>query len=541
MAVAGLAALLLMTPAAAQQSPNGSVAGVVQRADKSEPLSGIPVSLSPSDLPAVYTDAQGRFLFSNIPPGKYSVSTQHDGYVPPQGGGPSARVARENVSLRADEHIRDVVLKLVPTGAISGRVLDADGDPVVGTTVYASRPEYSRGGGRALLPVNGLGLKTDDRGEFRIYWLAPGDYYVSAEHQPRLAGLGPGRRFTYYPGTPDVNAAAPVTVKAETDTVVHLSLIGLPLQPTFIVSGTVAGLPSSLADKPVERFFISRPGQPAIYTFANNAGGRGGGRFELRGLPPGSYNLDPDISGEQGQAYTSRTRVTVVDRDVVNVTVEMHPGFDLRGRIVVNGDSPNGRLGAAVEIQLDPVDIVPGYFFRLRNFSNLSADPATGSFASTRVPPGLYGLMLRRVLPDDFYVQDIRQGVRSVYDSGFQVGGESSDPLEVIVQSPGGRVEGTVRDAGGNPAGSAVVALVPEQSRRNNSQLYHSVAADSEGRFSLRRIAPGNYRLFAWSEVPEYAWENAAFLQPYEQRGMPVSVTAGVTLTVSPLVIKDRQ
>jgi hypothetical protein len=47
MAVAGLAALLLMTPAAAQQSPNGSVAGVVQRADKSEPLSGIPVSLSP--------------------------------------------------------------------------------------------------------------------------------------------------------------------------------------------------------------------------------------------------------------------------------------------------------------------------------------------------------------------------------------------------------------------------------------------------------------------------------------------------------------
>ena len=89
-------------------------------------------------------------------------------------------------------------------------------------------------------------------------------------------------------------------------------------------------------------------------------------------------------------------------------------------------------------------------------------------------------------------------------------------------------MEGVVRDAEGKPYADAVVALVPDAPYRvNGGALYRSSISDVNGKFTLRGIAPGNYRVFAWSDLPGEAYRNADFLKPYEEKGRAVHIDRG--------------
>ena len=68
---------------------------------------------------------------------------------------------------------------LIPRGSvISGRMLDEFGDPVTDAMVSAMRSVWSNGR-RRLQPAGRMAM-TNDLGQFRIYGLPAGDYYVSA-------------------------------------------------------------------------------------------------------------------------------------------------------------------------------------------------------------------------------------------------------------------------------------------------------------------------------------------------------------------------
>jgi hypothetical protein len=127
------------------------------------------------------------------------------------------------------------------------------------------------------------------------------------------------------------------------------------------------------------------------------------------------------------------------------------------------------------------------------------------------------------------FVSDIRQGGRSVLDSGtITVGNEVAEPAEVILSADGGRIEGTVE--GADKTSSPVrVSLVPEGSRRDNLLLYRRASLVA-GRFTLTDIPPGNYKLFAWEDLLPGADENAEFMATYEARGRAVTVRAGIGL-----------
>jgi hypothetical protein len=93
-------------------------------------------------------------------------------------------------------------------------------------------------GTRRLINV-GVNDETDDTGAFRLYGLAPGEYYVSAvlrnnpiEQPGDNAGYAP----TFYPGTGNVNEAQRVTVGAGEEVSIGFSLLPVRL---VRVSGTV--------------------------------------------------------------------------------------------------------------------------------------------------------------------------------------------------------------------------------------------------------------------------------------------------------------
>src|SRR5262249_16765943 len=119
-----------------------------------------------------------------------------------------------------------------------------------------------------------------------------------------------------------------------------------------------------------------------------------------------------------------------------------------------------------------------------------------------------------------------RTGNISVYDSSVEVGTVSPDPIQVVVKSGAGSIQGVVRNESGQPAAFATVALAPQQNRRQNPMLYADATSDSEGKFVIRGIAPGEYKLFAWGQTVWLgARQNPAFIAKYEEFGRPVKVS----------------
>jgi hypothetical protein len=263
--------------------------------------------------------------------------------------------------------------------------------------------------------------------------------------------------------------------------------------------------------------------------------------FELRDVPAGSYDLyavvgdssDPERvtvrTWPSGHTYYSgKTTVEVRAEDIAGVVVQIRPGAAVRGRVLV-GDAENGEsdsIGAALGrlgVRLIPQETVPAFVRPVRLSMALQRVTADGSFELANVPEGRYRLALERALPPGTYLADVRQGAASIYaDSTIWVGTADPTPLEFILRRDGGIIQGTV-EVQGREVESAVVALVPEASHRQNLMLYRSVGAPA-GQFRIDGVAPGRYKVFAWEYLPEGAELNARFMAPFENDGYAVIV-----------------
>jgi protocatechuate 3,4-dioxygenase beta subunit len=161
-----------------------------------------------------------------------------------------------------------------------------------------------------------------------------------------------------------------------------------------------------------------------------------------------------------------------------------------------------------------------------------------GNFTVIGVTPGPYHVDVGPGLPEKLYVADVRQGARSVFDSGFEIGSQAVDPIQVVVNSGAGKVEGVVVDTAGKPLSGATVVVAPPENRRQNRVLFHQVVTDKNGRFSVRNVAPGPYKVFAWQkDLPPGTWFNDGFMSQYEASGRGVTVTQGATVTQQITVI----
>src|SRR5678816_4362044 len=119
----------------------------------------------------------------------------------------------------------------------------------------------------------------------------------------------------------------------------------------------------------------------------------------------------------------------------------------------------------------------------------------------------------------------------SVFDPGFNVSTRSNDPIQVVIASGAGTVDGVVRESALKGFPGANVVLVPESSRRENLALYFPATSDASGRFVIRGVPPGDYKLFAWESIRPFAYQNAAFMAKYEERGRTVHVGQGSTVS----------
>src|SRR5262245_24431872 len=208
-----LAALL------AQSASN--VEGIVVQAGSGEPIAGARINLHPErsrepflpeDRPPAelheYNATSGRdgkFTLNNVAPGTYRLfATKQNGYVPAEYGQRSATSEGIPFEVTAGRNMTGIQLAMTPTGSISGRVYDRDGEPVGQAQVSALRSIYQDGQRRLTIVQS---VQTNDRGEYRLYWLAPGNYYVSAK--PEIAELPEDPRSPNSVTTPAERVTAP--------------------------------------------------------------------------------------------------------------------------------------------------------------------------------------------------------------------------------------------------------------------------------------------------------------------------------------------
>jgi hypothetical protein len=457
------------------------------------------------------SDESGRFLLANVPPGLYTLTLEREGFA-----GSSTNASSLMVMEGETAEIR---LSMAPGGVIRGRVLDSNGQFLTNATVQALSRVFHNGIS-SLQPI--ATRATDDRGEYRLFGIPAGDYFLSAMPRPTVArpASGTARDMrTFFPSAASITTATPVKLSVGEEIVGMDILLAARLQASIsgrVVSDLTPPMPEAKAHLHLVPRDLNVPDDPGARAEVSVQLKPTAAEFEIPNVEPGAYDLFAIIDTPRGPAV-GRISVNVIDSDVQRIFLIVQSGVTLRGTITVDG-KPDSAHAAGLAIQA-----MDSMIRAHAGFGPAATGNEPGSFIVDGVPEGRFRIVPR--LSAGLYVDDIQQGGQSIYDSGLNVrAGSQPDPLLISIKSGAGLVEGNARDDTGAPLPGATVALVPN-SRRSNPALYQSVTTGVDGAFVLRNVTPGDYKIFAWQGAVAGTFYSREFLSQFEEYGLPVTVS----------------
>ncbi len=487
------------------------------------------VAVVTNATPPVFTGPDGRFSFRNVEPGTYRLIFAANGYTRRDYGQRFSNGAGEPIVLKAGSTRNDIVMQMSPTAAISGRILGSRGQPVAGVLVELSRFSYDADGKRNSHRV--AAVQTNDRGEYRMYFLTPGRYLLSAGRpgassvplSATAANVLPNRlddtyAQTFYPGTANRDAATPIELKSSAD------LEGLDLAVKAAELHRIRGRVTDFSAPVFVSMSPSSPGdQSSIGSFKSAPVNRADGTFEFRDVVSGAYTLRATVrTGPDPNAPTlaANADITIADSDVEGIVLTLVNGRPLPGRLRIDGVERTVTPELAhVKLQLSgsasPVPVSPR---------------ADGTFTIPNVYPGDYKISING-LPEGFYVKRARFGDSDVLNLPLRITGSDSNGLDILISSNGGKVEGLATNASRQPVPGAQVVLIPTRNRER-TDLFKSTFSGPDGRFVITGIPPGDYRLVSWEALELYAFFAPDLVQQAEEIGRPLHVEESSTFAV---------
>jgi 5-hydroxyisourate hydrolase-like protein (transthyretin family) len=496
----------------------------------------------PPPIPSVITDRGGKFVVPDLDEGTYRVAVTLNGYVRMEygqrafgGQGTTLRVTK-GIDGRI-EVLKDLVVRLTRAGNISGRISDENGQPASGVPVQLLKVTYNANGVRLFQQAGTA--RTNDRGEYRLYWITPGRYFLAGGTPPGPApGAGPGGNpsanenpdpytFTYFPGTTDLSRATAVDVKAGAEIPMDFIVSRTQL---FKISGRIVGadtgVPQAAAQPPGISLGFLRPEGGSGFIMMSQTYDPVTGDFTLRNVVPGSYALQVNAG-----ATTARAAVEVINADV-NVNLILGGGVNITGKAQIAGGAA---IPAQANIRLKP--ILKGVSHWVGGVPAAPIAVADGVFRLDRVLPGEYQAT---VTAPGHYVKELRFDNVDVLNSPFEISeGRSGAPtFDVVLSSNVAQIDGMISDATGQPLPGVQAVLVPDRNR-DRADLFKAAATDQSGRFSMKDIAPGDYKLFSWENLENFGYFEPDFIRKYELQGKPVRVEEGAKLNVDTKVIPE--
>lgn len=512
--------------AQAPPSPYAAVTGIVLDDASGNPIRRAVVTLSTLAEPhleaVTFSESNGAFGFTRIPPGKYQLRAEMEGFQAASFGASTPNRPPGTLKLAAGDVRFGITFRLRRLGSISGVVLDTDGDPVPGVLVRLFRSGWER-----LKPAwkEEHQASTDDRGRYHIADIDPGRYIVMAtrfrrpfvtQSEATTGQAASQKSFApqFYPDSSRMSDVDPLQVAPgqELDAI-DFHLAAAPVAP---IHGRAVVPP----DLPAETNVM-------VTVFPREPSNGSGPSFAAAAFPPNyAFEINELIAGP----YVLVASVTTADRDYSAVerielppggqelSLHMQPAIDLAGRVDLEGGGwPSGPL----RVTLAPGDFPPG---RKRIETAVKPD---GTFVVPNVVPGIWDIDVGP-LPSGGYIKAMRLGDEDVLTGDMTVQPDTHGPLRIVASTRGAVVSGTVTvPPGVARSPRASVLLAPYGKYANVLSFYALAFADDAGHFEFKGVTPGRYKLFAFEEMDPSAYHDPGFLKPYEQTGDAFEVREG--------------
>ena len=568
-----LGPMQLPGPGRQAKTGTGRIKGRLMAADTNAPVRRAQVRISSPDIlpKTATTDADGRYEFRDLPASRFTITATKAGFVTINYGQTRPFESGKPIELAEAQVIEKADFAMPRGSVISGRVVDEFGEPVADAQVSAMRSSWANG--RRRLQSTGRMAQTNDLGQYRIFGLPPGEYYVSATLRGGgemmlvesvaatfvtangVAGAGPtaseprsGYAPTYYPGTSNGFEAQKITLAVAQE----MSSADFALLPVRLarVSGAVIGSDG----RPVEGAMIttvprnSAEAGAMFFPMAGSSRTDKNGQFTLSNVAPGEYTLQArgmqmtttsdggdrmvfvtriGVGGDGSTEFGS-TPLTVGGDDVSNVMVVTSKGTSVSGRVVFEGGKPTNTAPvrvSAVATDADGPMAMPG------GSASLTAD-------STFELKGMMGPRLFRVngLPPGWVLKSVTVNGTDVTDEGLDI--KATEPvtgMEIVVTQKSTDVNGAVTGADSKPASDYTLVIFSEDEDKWKAPMTRHVTGvrpNQEGRFQVKNMPPGNYYAIAVDYIAQGDWNDPEVLERLKARATRFRLDEGAVKTL---------
>ena len=547
-------------PKDAPPPPAGRISGRVLAADNGRPVKRARIFATAVELPGgrgMLTDDSGVFDLTELPAGRYTLTVSKSGFVALSYGQRRPLQAGTPLQLADGQQLKGIEFQLPRGSVISGHVLDEDGDAMPGVMVRIMRYQYLQGEKRLTPAGNG---QTDDKGQYRVWGLMPGEYYVNAIARGGgpgggqfFGGGGPGGgpggggrggRFggpgggpgapaaatdqeqvnyapTYYPGVPSVNEAKPVTVGLSQE------VLDINFNMQLVRVARISGVVSNPDGTPVTSGTVNLmpdTGAGRANQIGMNFGGRiqWDGAFTIANVAPGRYMLRARGDDSETPQFAAQP-VSVNGDDLTDLTVVLSAGATISGTIsFLPGGSPapdytQFRITAP---STDQSDFGPQPNARVDKDGKFTLSGISAGAHLIRPSNGSRTWVLKSVTTAD----------RDVTDTPFQVrSGDNLVNLTVVFTDKQSEINGTLTTENGTPVPEYTVLAFPADASLWRPQSRHIMTArpDQTGKYRIRGLPPGDYYLATVDPSQQGEWFEPAYLDEHRSGAVRVVLSEG--------------
>ena len=490
---------------------------------------------------AGFSKPDGMFRFEEVVPGDYHVEAHRTGYASQPVLADKAGRAISSLRLLPGQVHTGNDLWFTPDGAIYGKVLGPDGEPLPAAEIILIERKWRHG--QRIYGGTG-GATADDAGLFHIASVPAGRYWiyvrpnrsrwwfpiVDAPGEPEKCIAG-----VYFPGATQLDGAQPVAVRAgEEVTGIDFKL---PLAPVFHITGVYPAFGENIAVG-----VKARHGDQTLAWDAETTAAAKDGKFDIAGVPPGSYFLFATQPSDSDRLTSAKLPVTVGTKDVAGLTAPPVGRFDVKGRVRVEGDFAPDRIPVIISYEGSDAD-------DYSSFRRRTEPQSDGSFTIDGLTPDRYHIRIDNLAGGEtgYYLKSLRINGVDVEGHVLDLSSGPVENVELILNPAGGSVEGSVLRPPEQPAsrttpepGESIVVIVPVKLGSGDTQPVDAYL-DPAGHYQVSDLEPGIYRVFAVPGYDRGLWQNPDFLRQITARGETVEVAERASVRVDVHALRKEE